>query len=570
MLHCNPNEKVIKSDGSKQIFSFYILFLLALTIYPFFLNQAYSQNKDASKNDLMVVPGRYIVGNATSELSVGKSVLTGYSRNRIGQKYSVLTSDIMVSAFNSSKSLYNDFVQVRYSKNLDECPRILKLGNFTSCTPDYVVRISTQNNLIPQKKIFTKSPLAIKESLANDTGIVASEINVPVVAVVDTGVDYNHPELVSFIWSNDSEIPGNGIDDDGNGYIDDTVGYDFFNGDSDPLDDNGHGTHVAGIVKSVLSDTNASIEDNFKILPIKFMNERGLGSVSGAMEALEYVKVLRRRGIPISVTNNSWGGAPYSDDLNSLISELGALGIAVVVASGNAGRNIDSRPEYPASFEYDYVISVGAVNDRDKLAGFSNYGASSVDIAAPGINIDSTFPNGKRRAISGTSMAAPFVSGVLALLQSRFPEETLGDNIRRLYSSSRRVPSLASTISNGKVAQVPSIGFKSNLADNNINVNKIKIRKLRKNKFAIRISADDSGPVRLTFYIDNVCTVDSEIELKGRKFIKRFRIPKNALNGSIMRVKSSNGLVRKLKLGRRKNSSGSFENVCSIVADSLK
>ena len=207
-----------------------------------------------------------------------------------------------------------------------------------------------------------------------------------VVAVIDSGVDINHPDLQNNIWVNTGEIADNLIDDDGNGYVDDVNGWDFLIDDKDPRDSHGHGTHVAGTIAAV-SDNNRGVTGvswSAKIMALRFLDAWGLGSTANAIEAIEYAN-----SMGADIINNSWGGGGYNQALKDAIDASSAL---VVCAAGNNGRNNDSIPHYPSSYTSTNIIAVAATNQNDQLAGFSNYGNVSVDVGAPGVNIYSTAP----------------------------------------------------------------------------------------------------------------------------------------------------------------------------------
>jgi subtilisin family serine protease len=236
--------------------------------------------------------------------------------------------------------------------------------------------------------------------------------------VIDTGIDWTHPDLVANIWTNPGEVAGNGVDDDGNGYVDDLHGYDFVNRDGDPMDDHGHGTHCSGTIAAV-GDNGigvAGVNWRLKLVGIKFLNASGSGSTAGAIEAVQYAVAAGVR-----LTSNSWGGGSYSDALLAAIDAAGAAGQLFVAAAGNSGVDLDVFPHYPASYDSPYIISVGATDHNDQLAGFSNYGVNGVDLAAPGVSILSTVPGSGYTTFSGTSMATPHVAGVVALAAGRFP-----------------------------------------------------------------------------------------------------------------------------------------------------
>ncbi len=242
-----------------------------------------------------------------------------------------------------------------------------------------------------------------------------------VVGVIDTGVDYTHPDLAANVWTNPGEVPGNGIDDDRNGFVDDVHGYDFANGDGNPLDDNGHGTHVSGIIAGVGNNGQGVTGVNWtgSIMALKFLDDQGNGFTSAAVQALNYATLMRTTyGVDVRVTNNSWGGGGFSQALYDAIQASGDAGMLFVAAGGNDGLNTDEIPHYPSSYDLPNIISVAATDHQDGLSSFSNYGPTSVDLAAPGVGIYSTLPGGGYGSYSGSSMAAPHVAGVAALAWS--------------------------------------------------------------------------------------------------------------------------------------------------------
>jgi len=248
-----------------------------------------------------------------------------------------------------------------------------------------------------------------------------------VVGVIDTGVDYTHPDLAANIWTNPGEIAGNLIDDDANGFADDVHGYDFINDDSDPMDDNRHGTHVSGTIAGVGNNGQglAGVNWSSSIMPLKFLSAEGSGSTADAVRALNYATMMRSTyGVNVRLTSNSWGGGGYSQALYAAIQASGEAGMLFVAAAGNSSRDTGASPSYPASYDLPNIISVAATDHNDRLPAFSNYGATSVDLAAPGVGIYSAVPNGGYGSLSGTSMAAPHVAGVVALLWSNAPEAT--------------------------------------------------------------------------------------------------------------------------------------------------
>lgn len=273
--------------------------------------------------------------------------------------------------------------------------------------------------------LATGAPIQVVDSWSEVQGS-----NVPVVAIIDTGLDTSHSVIqnTQALWRNTNEIPGNGIDDDGNGYIDDVNGWNFVANSNNVFDDNGHGTHVAGIILGVGTNIYVSSPQpaKVKVMPLKFLNGSGQGSTSAAIKAIYYAV-----DNGAQVLNNSWGGYSYSAALHEAITYSYNHGTAFVAAAGNDAGNNDSTPMYPAGYDVPNVIAVAATTDSDVLASFSNYGRSTVDLASPGVRIYSTYPGNSFGISSGTSMATPFVSGLAGLILVEKPT-MMGFQIRDL------------------------------------------------------------------------------------------------------------------------------------------
>lgn len=236
-----------------------------------------------------------------------------------------------------------------------------------------------------------------------------------VVGVVDSTVDYTHPELMNNVYKNTADIPGNAIDDDSNGYVDDTYGYSF-TGEANPQPAD-HGTHVSGIIAADgVNGSVTGVAPRAKIIPASFIGADGRGSLGNAIMAMNYVV---SRGA--TIINASWGGAPCVDSMATTFNQLSAKGVLIVVAAGNSGVDISAKPEYPASFNVPSQITVAAASSSDFMTSWSNSSYSLVHLAAPGDNILSTVTSGFYSYMSGTSMAAPFVTGAAAVLKGAFP-----------------------------------------------------------------------------------------------------------------------------------------------------
>jgi thermitase len=352
-----------------------------------------------------------------------------------------------------------------------------------SVQPNYIYRLQSQNlSGLAKKK---KGP-SVPTYKPNDSGFKnqwgPSKIGAPqawtvikgssgpnavVVAVLDTGINYNHEDLIGNMWRNPNEVAGNGFDDDGNGYIDDLHGINTLvatgAGASNPMDGNGHGTHVAGIIGAVGDNKKGIAGLNFqvKLIAVKVLSdvtEEG-GTSETIAKGLQYVSALKEDGINVRVANHSYGGAlPAGAAVDPIIKaefdKFATLGIVSSIAAGNDGTNNDTTHDFPSNYDSEGIISVAASDSSDKRAGFSNYGATTVDIAAPGKSIYSTFPfeikKGKKKypggdytqppivtpdvavfsnkgyeTLDGTSMAAPHVAGAAALLFAYRPTLTM-------------------------------------------------------------------------------------------------------------------------------------------------
>lgn len=245
-----------------------------------------------------------------------------------------------------------------------------------------------------------------------------------VVGVIDTGIDYSHSDLASNMWVNSSEIPGDGIDNDGNGFVDDVHGINAITNTGDPMDDEGHGTHVSGTIGA--SGNNATgvvgVNHEVSLVGCKFLDAAGNGSTSDAIKCIDYMVGLKNAGVNLRVLNNSWGGGGYSQALADAIASSEAADLLFVAAAGNDTIDNDVNPHYPSNYENASVLSVASTDQTDNISWFSHYGLTSVDMGAPGSAILSTTPGESYASYSGTSMATPHVAGAAALVLSINPE----------------------------------------------------------------------------------------------------------------------------------------------------
>ena len=377
----------------------------AFVILLFFVSQAMAQD---------VVPGEYLVKLKGHSSSSGTSRFLGKASLKMNLKASIGAMNIHHMAFKAGAGSAEALEELRNDPNVE------------FIEPNYILRKADDN--ISSDKMSLDDIQAF--SVSNSSSFVQNRSNVhvteawqiispsasndPIVAIVDTGVDYQHSVFTGShaIWTNSQEIPSNGLDDDGNGFVDDVHGWNFHSNTNDPMDDDDHGTHVAGIILGVGQDIFASpvATAKIRIMPLKFLGADGSGSTADAVKAIYYAV---NNGA--QVINNSWGGSNYSQSLHEALAFAYEHHVILTAAAGNSSKNNDASSMYPANLDVPSQISVAASTDSDGLASFSNYGRSTVHVASPGVGILSTVPGNSFRYMSGTSMAAPFVAGIAAL-----------------------------------------------------------------------------------------------------------------------------------------------------------
>ena len=268
-----------------------------------------------------------------------------------------------------------------------------------------------------------------------------------VVGIIDTGIDYTHPDLAANMWVNELEKNGQeGVDDDGNGYVDDIYGYDFIDKDGDPKDEHSHGTHVAGTIGGVGNDGQGvvGVNWNVRMMAVKIFNAQGRTNLAAIVPAIDYATLMGAR-----LTNNSWGGGRASKIMKAAIERANRLGVLFIAAAGNSNVDNDQRPHYPSSYDSENIIAVASIENGGVRSSFSCYGEKSVDIAAPGTNILSTVINGKYASYSGTSMATPHVAGVAALLLAKEPNLSGAQVKERLLKTAVPKAALRGVVSTG-------------------------------------------------------------------------------------------------------------------------
>ncbi len=333
---------------------------------------------------------------------------------------------------------------------------VIKLDDPQQVSPKNLLKSETDSSNIPNDPMFAeqwalnnigqnggkeKADIAAVQAWEKTKG--SKKV---VIAVLDTGVDYTHNDLVSNIWIRPENVPA--YKDDELGVINDLYGFNADDNLSDPMDDNGHGTHCAGVIGAEGNNEEgiAGINWEVEIMPLKFLGRSGFGSTKNAIEAINYAIDRRRNGVNIRVISASWGSTAYSKALEDVIRAAGEEGILFIAAAGNDSSDNDSRPHYPSNYDLPNVISVAATDRNDNLASFSNRGVKTVHLAAPGKDIASTWLKDGYRDASGTSMATPQVSGVAGLILATDPKMSVEKLKERILNSVDKVDSL-----NGKV-----------------------------------------------------------------------------------------------------------------------
>jgi len=417
-------------------------------------------------------------GGIPSEVVAGEYIIKYKSLIRPGEAAQKLQGKAALKASFAAMNMYHISLKTSSNMNSDVAMKAVyeDLKNDPTVEyiePNYVLRLADDG--VVNQTLGKMSFLDVTGSSYSNAGTYSqsttpvhvteawsvmsppSSSNKVVVAVIDTGIDLQHDVFKPYnqggtgaLWVNPREIPGNGIDDDFNGYVDDVNGWNFSANNATPTDDQDHGTHVSGIIVGTSMDVLSTPigESKIVIMPLKFLAADGSGSTANAIKAIYYAV---NNGA--KVINNSWGGPSYSRSLHEAFTFAYDHQVLLVNAAGNYSKDNDGTTMYPANYDIPSSLAVAAVNSFDNLASFSNYGFRTVEIAAPGVGILSTIPGGFG-TMSGTSMAAPFISGVAALITSESPQLT-GYQIKQLLlSTSEGLSQLNNKVSGGRRVQV--------------------------------------------------------------------------------------------------------------------
>ncbi|MDX1480668.1 MAG: S8 family serine peptidase [Woeseiaceae bacterium] len=325
----------------------------------------------------------------------------------------------------------------------------------------------TEPNLVYRAARYPDDPLFFNQWGLHNTGrqfgTVDVDINAPeaweisigdsqvVIGVIDSGINVFDLDLKDNLWRNPGEIPGNQLDDDGNGWVDDIYGINTIADNANPADDDGHGTHVAGIIGARGNNARGTVGVMWEvsIASCKFLDEYGYGTLDDALQCMAYFRDLKDAGIDVVATNNSWGSYQSSTLLSAAIRAHESRGMLFIAAAGNDSTSIETTPAYPAAFDHANIISVAALDRNGELTSFSNYGARSVDIAAPGVAILSTGLDNRVRNETGTSVATAFVSGVVGLVKAQSPFLTMTELRNHILSTGTPSPALEGKVATG-------------------------------------------------------------------------------------------------------------------------
>lgn len=382
------------------------------------------------------VPGEFVVKLKPGMMRISAQTLSQQLKGFVTQKISGQNVVVVKKAvFETNDSAI---------KALNENPMV------EIAEPNYIYKI----NKAPTDPLYVQTWGLANVGQAdpkNQVGVAGVDINAEraweiqtgtrekIIAVIDTGIDWSHPDLAENMWVNEAEQNGKaGVDDDNNGVVDDIYGYNAITGTGNAKDDQGHGSHCAGTIGARANNGIgvAGVNWNVRMMAVKFLDAGGSGSLADAIKAIDYATKMGAH-----VMSNSWGGGGFSQTLMDAIKRSNEAGAIFIAAAGNEYNNNDSSPTYPSTYQVENVMSVAAIDNRGAKADFSNYGKKTVHLGAPGVNVMST-TGGSYKSFSGTSMATPHVAGVAALLWANEPNLTAAQVKERLIATVRPLASM--------------------------------------------------------------------------------------------------------------------------------
>lgn len=441
------------------------------------------------------------------------------ARNLKNKKFDIISTELK----------FEDFVnELKIGKVEQEIEYIQPDYEITLSSNDtnYVTQWGIENNTIEQLGLNIDVNVVSAWNETEGEGVT--------VAVIDTGIDVEHKELINNIWINEKEIPNNNIDDDNNGYIDDYYGWNFYDDTnevhrSEYAYDEGHGTHIAGVI-SAQKDNNygiVGVSPKAKIMTLKAFSN-GVAYTSDIIEAIEYAQEMGAR-----IVNCSWGSTAENFALREAMEKTDML---FVCAAGNSHVSIDTEYVYPASLGLDNIISVASIGRNGDLSSFSNYGEINVDVAAPGEDITSTLPGNRIGQKSGTSIATPFVTGAAALLISKYPDLSAKDLKERIINSSDRLSTLE-----GKVKRANKINI-ANALYGIVNDELIEVKQVENETQVVDESVSQS------VYANGGFTTYAALYSNAQEITNSmFTIPTTAMNGMLNAVVKGNTRTNRLK-----------------------
>jgi subtilisin family serine protease len=420
-----------------------------------------AQTNFITLNNQTVHPTRILAKFKDGALAGWGTEAASQDGSRIRQRYTLIPG---LAVLDESSTLARATVsandeETRRTRLSNRIEALRASGLFEYVEPDYIVHAF----LAPNDQAFVDGTLwgllnrgqnggtsGADIGATNAWDITTGSTNV-IVAVIDTGIRYTHQDLATQMWRNPGETAGNGRDDDNNGYVDDVYGINAITGVGDPFDDNNHGTHVSGTIGAAANNgkPHVGVTWRVRLMGCKFLTAQGFGSTSDAITCIDYAV---NKGAKI--LNNSWGGGAFSQALFDAINNARTKGVLFVASAGNNSFNHDVTPVYPASYKLDNIIAVAALDRKDRLADFSDYGQTTVHLGAPGVEIYSSTAGSDSdyQFFDGTSQACPHVSGVAALILSQYPGADLDELRGRILASAVPIPSLSGkTITGGRV-----------------------------------------------------------------------------------------------------------------------